>query len=245
MAKSLELALGANAIQRKVEPMGRGNFSLEASWGKFVERTPVIYLSLGLIAIGGWLVWKFPGGYFWHSIGEAAIIAALLMFLVDPFLRARLLKEAARDIFEYVLGFDHQPQLKERLRRLVFDTKLFRKNFNARYKLIPQEDFIQIEMEFDFELVNPTEEAIEFQYKVDFDQAESPRLDSLSLICSEVMSGDPRWNLRKMTRSWFKGLLTPWRFIPHRRVSVTDSEENAPSVTHYPSATRNILVIPR
>jgi hypothetical protein len=75
--------------------------------------------------------------------------------------------------------------LKERLRRLVFDTKLFRKNFNARYKLIPQEDFIQIEMEFDFELVNPTEEAIEFQYKVDFDQAESPRLDSLSLICSE------------------------------------------------------------
>lgn len=185
MAKSLELALGANAIQRKVEPMGRGNFSLEASWGKFVERTPVIYLSLGLIAIGGWLVWKFPGGFFWHSIGEAAIIAALLMFLVDPFLRARLLKEAARDIFEYVLGFDHQPQLKERLRRLVFDTKLFRKNFNARYKLIPQEDFIQIEMEFDFELVNPTEEAIEFQYKVDFDQAESPRLDSLSLICSE------------------------------------------------------------
>jgi membrane protein implicated in regulation of membrane protease activity len=72
--------------------MGRGNFSLEASWGKFVERTPVIYLSLGLIAIGGWLLWRFPGGYFWHSIGEAAIIAALLMFLVDPFLRARLLR---------------------------------------------------------------------------------------------------------------------------------------------------------
>src|SRR5207244_12547597 len=40
-------------------------------------------------------------------------------------------------------------------------------------------------MEFDFELVNPTEEAVEFQYKIDFEQAENPRLDSLTLISSE------------------------------------------------------------
>jgi hypothetical protein len=162
-----------------------GAFSLEAWWEKLIERTPVKYISLVLVAIGGWLVWKFPPGYFRYSIGEAAVIAALLMLLVDPFLKARLLKEAARDIFEYLLGFDQQPQLKERLKRLVFDTKLFRRNFNARYKLLPQVDFIQIEMEFDFELVNPTEEAIEFQYKMDFEQAENPRLDSLTLISSE------------------------------------------------------------
>ena len=176
-----------NAIQREVEPMAHtpGNFSFEAWWEKVIARTPVKYISLVLAAVGGLLVWRFPGGYFWHSIGEAAVIAALLMFLVDPFLKARLLKEAARDIFEYLLGFDHQPQLKERLKRLVFDTKLFRRNFNARYRLIPEADFIQIEMEFDFELVNPTEEAVEFQYKIDFEQAENPRLDSLTLISSE------------------------------------------------------------
>src|SRR5207253_1878624 len=82
-----------------------GNFSFEAWWEKVIARTPVKYISLILAAVGGLLVWRFPGGYFWHSIGEAAVIAALLMFLVDPFLKARLLKEAARDIFEYLLGF--------------------------------------------------------------------------------------------------------------------------------------------
>ncbi|PYT79887.1 MAG: hypothetical protein DMG40_14760 [Acidobacteria bacterium] len=162
-----------------------GAFSLETWWEKLIERTPVKYISLVLGAIGIWLVWEFPPGYFRYSIGEAAVIAALLMLLVDPFLKARLLKEAARDIFEYLLGFDQQPQLKERLKRLVFDTKLFRKNFNGRYKLVPQADFMQIEMEFDFELVNPTEEAIEFQYKIDFEQAENPRLDSVTLVSSE------------------------------------------------------------
>src|SRR5438876_247655 len=91
-----------------------GNFSFEAWWEKVIARTPVKYISLILAAVGGLLVWRFPGGYFWHSIGEAAVIAALLMFLVDPFLKARLLKEAARDIFEYLLGFDHQPPLKDR-----------------------------------------------------------------------------------------------------------------------------------
>ena len=103
-----------------------GAFSLETWWEKLIERTPVKYISLVLGAIGIWLVWEFPPGYFRYSIGEAAVIAALLMLLVDPFLKARLLKEAARDIFEYLLGFDQQPQLKERLKRSVFDTKLFR-----------------------------------------------------------------------------------------------------------------------
>ena len=51
-----------------------GNFSFEAWWEKVIARTPVKYISLILAAVGGLLVWRFPGGYFWHSIGEAAEI---------------------------------------------------------------------------------------------------------------------------------------------------------------------------
>src|SRR5436309_15615878 len=94
-----------------------GNFSFEAWWEKVIARTPVKYTSLILAAVGGSPVWSFPGGYFWHSIGAAAVIAALLMFLVDPFLKARLLQQAARDIVDYHLVFDHHPPVKERLRR--------------------------------------------------------------------------------------------------------------------------------
>src|SRR2546429_9619650 len=101
-----------------------GNFSFEAWWEKVIARTPVKYISLILAAVGGLLVWRFPGGYFWHTIGEAAPIAALLMFLVDPFTKARLIKETAMDIFEYLLGIEHQPTFNERLRRLGFGTQL-------------------------------------------------------------------------------------------------------------------------
>src|SRR6266478_1303271 len=187
MAQSLELTLLGKAIQRKAKPMANslGTFSLETWWEKFIEKTPVKYISLALGGVGGLLVWQYPAGYFRHAIGEAAVIAALLMFLVDPFLKARLLKEAARDIFEYLLAFDQQPEIKERLRRLVFDTTLFRRNFNARYKLVPDGDLMRIELEYDFELVNPTEEAIDFPMKIDFEKAENPTLDYLTLVSSE------------------------------------------------------------
>ena len=183
-----------------------GAFSLEAWWEKLIERTPVKYISLVYVAFGEWLVWESPPGYFRYSIGEAAVIAALLMLLVDPFLKARLLKEAARDIFEYLLGFDQQPQLKERLKRLVFDTKLFRGNFNARYKLLPQ---------VDFELVNSTKEAIEFPYKMDFEQAENPRLDSVTLVSSEKNYAWRSTRQSKEDEPWvLQGLADPVEIQP-------------------------------
>jgi len=162
-----------------------GPFSIEKWWERLVQRTPVKYVSLVLGGIGAYLLWRYPAGYFRHSLGEAGVIAGLLVFLVDPFLKWRLQREAAQDIFHYLLGFDQQPQIKERLRRLVFETKLFRRNFNARYKLVPEDGTMRIEFEYDFELVNPTEEAIDFPLKIDCETAEYPHLDYLSLVSSE------------------------------------------------------------
>jgi hypothetical protein len=161
------------------------SFSVEKWWEKLIERTPVKYISLVLGGFGAALLWRYPAGYFRHSLGEASVIAALLVLLVDPFLKARLLREAARDIFHYLLAFDQQPEIKERLKRLVFDTKLFRKNFSARYTFVPQVDSMRIDLEYDFELVNPTEEAIDFPLKIEFEKAEYPRVDFLTLVSSE------------------------------------------------------------
>jgi len=167
-------------MKHTVEP-----FSIEKWWEDFFARVPVKYISICLGAVGAFLLWKFPEGYLRHALGEAAVIAALLVLFVDPFLKARLLREASKDIFHYLLGFDQQPEIKERLKRLVFDTKLFRTNFNARYKLVPEADFMRIEFEYDFELINPTEEAIDFPLKIDCERAENPNLISLALISSE------------------------------------------------------------
>src|SRR5205807_10233858 len=74
---------------------------------------------------------------------------------------------------------------------------------------------MQIEMEFDFELVNPTEEAVEFQYKIDFEQAENPRLDSLTLISSEKSyERRPALNATEDERFVLQGLADPVKIQP-------------------------------
>lgn len=193
-------------------------FSIEKWWERLIERTPVKYVSLVLGGIGAALLWRYPAGYFRHSLGEAAVITALLVLLVDPFLKARLLREASQDIFHYLLGFDQQPQIKERLKRLVFDTKLFRKNFNARYKLVPEHDSMRIEFEYDFEPVNPTEEAIDFALKIDCEQAENPHLDFLSLVSSEKSYlWHPKMDPKKDERWILQGFADPVKIQPASR----------------------------
>jgi hypothetical protein len=59
-----------------------------------------------LIIVGGVLLWRWPNPVVWHGLGEALIIAGVLTFVVDPFLKRRLLKEAAQGIFEHLIGFD-------------------------------------------------------------------------------------------------------------------------------------------
>jgi predicted membrane protein len=84
-----------NAIQHKdvndFMTQTAGMFSLEKWWERLIEKTPVKYLSLVLGVFGGALLYWAPRDSFRHSFGEAAVIAALLVFLVDPFLKARVI----------------------------------------------------------------------------------------------------------------------------------------------------------
>ena len=79
-----------------------------------LERLPAKYVGLVLLLIGSTGVW---GGHrHWlqerwglvgeivSPIGEAFVVAGLLALFVDPFLKARLLREASRNIFEHMIG---------------------------------------------------------------------------------------------------------------------------------------------
>jgi hypothetical protein len=166
-------------------------FSLEKSWERLIERTPVKYLSLILGVSGAAFLYWAPRESFRHSLGEAAVIAALLVFLVDPFLKARLLREAARDIFHYLLGFDQQPEIKERLRSILLGTKLFRRNYNLRYKLTAVGDRMRFQVEYDFELINPTDETLSFDQVVQFETSEHPEIEFLSLVSTQESYQEP------------------------------------------------------
>lgn len=187
MGQSLETVLLQNAIAYKSEPMRQtvGLISVEKWWEVLVERTPVKYISLLLVSIGAPLLWKFPEGYFRHSLGETAILAGLLVLLVDPFLKARLLKEASKDIFHYLLGFDQQPEIKDRLKSLVFDTKVFRKGFHMRCTFVPVEDAMRLELECDFEVINPTNEIHRYSHAIQCEKVEKPEVHLMTLISDQ------------------------------------------------------------
>lgn len=167
------------------------SFSFEKGWNNLLGKVPIIWLFILLIGSGAYLLFRYPEGYFRHSLGEALTIASILVLLVDPFLKARLLREVAQDIFHYILGFNQQPEIQERLRRIVSDTKLFRRNFAAKYQLIPESGVMRIDFEYNFELINPTEEAIPFSLKFEAEAAERPEISFLRLVSSQ---GSLEWN---------------------------------------------------
>jgi hypothetical protein len=67
-------------------------------------------------------------------------VAGLLAVVVDPFLKRKLLQEASRGIFEHIIGFDHEPQLKAEIRRIAFETKLYQKDYNLTCIVQPNTD---------------------------------------------------------------------------------------------------------
>jgi hypothetical protein len=134
MDGSFEKALLLSTIEYKdnYQPMAPAEqLSVAKWWERTMERAQPHQICFFLLAVGLILRFILPW-HFWQSLGEATIIAAILILFVDPMIKGRLLREASQGIFHYLLGFDHRPEIKERLKTLVFDTKLFRQGFTLK-----------------------------------------------------------------------------------------------------------------
>jgi hypothetical protein len=168
------------------EPMTTADeYSVKTWWEKKIERARVHHVFLVLCVLGGLLLWFIPPGRFLHSLGEAVFIAGLLVLFVDPMLKGRLLREASRGIFHYLLGFDQQPEIRDRLKSLVFDTKIFRRNFYAKCVFAPQNDSMILDLDCSFEVVNPTNEAQRFRHVVQCERVEKPTIHLMTLISEQ------------------------------------------------------------
>jgi hypothetical protein len=110
-------------------------------------------------------------------LGEALVIAGILALLVDPFLKARLQRDAARSIFEHMLGFDHEPELKAKLRDIVFNTTLYRRDFKLCCDITSATDspeMVQLFLTSEYEVFNPSLEKKRYQVPLKFVSAERP-----------------------------------------------------------------------
>jgi len=63
-----------------------------------------------------------------HSFSETAIIAGLVTFTVDPFVKKRIVREASKDIFGYIVGMDLPNEVRDALNRQLFSTESYRED---------------------------------------------------------------------------------------------------------------------
>lgn len=114
-----------------------------------------------------------------QKTSEAVLIAGMLAIVVDPFLKQRLVKEASRDIFHHLIGFELPVQIRERLRDIVLYTDLYRKDMHFTCTFTAVESGIQIEFETDYEIVNPSHKDLKFRQILEFEKAENAQLNRI------------------------------------------------------------------
>ncbi len=137
---------------------------LEVSWNIIVG----IVLSLS----GGILLWQLPEAHLTRAFGDALLIAGLLTVCVDYFVKRDLAREAAQNIFHHILGFDQPPEIRDRLKAIVHETKIYRRNYRANIHISSHTEGVLISVKYSFDLVNPTNQTLPFTQKVSCERGE-------------------------------------------------------------------------
>jgi hypothetical protein len=143
---------------------------------------------IGLLLAGiGWegLLWC-PNNV-GQRISEALLISGILTVTVDPFLKRHLVNEATKDIFHHLLGFDLPIEIKERIKRIVLGTNLYRKDMTMICSFEKTDLGVCINIDLKFEVINPTHGSLPFKQTFGFPKSENATLHYIS--CSEGPKG--------------------------------------------------------
>ncbi len=132
-----------------------------------------------LIALGAFALVVFHWLFHFALIGaiaEALVVAGILVMVVDPYVKKRLLREAAKDILGYLLAYQLPAEVKERIQSLVTETKLYRRDMELEYVIREDGKDLVVEVENRFSLINPTSSDIAFRQLLQFEKAERATL---------------------------------------------------------------------
>jgi len=110
------------------------------------------------------------------AVGEALIVAAVLALAVDPGLKEHFHQSAIRNVFEHMIGFDHEPEIRAKLRSLALDTKLFVRNYDLRCVLEARPGGgVTLHVSKTVEVVNQSRENAHYPAGWQFTKADNPR----------------------------------------------------------------------
>jgi hypothetical protein len=156
---------------------------------------PCLMAAACLIAI--YIEPRYPNRFV-NEIVIALMIAGILTTTVDPLIKRRARREATRDIFHHMLGFNLPLIIRERLQDTVEKTKFYRRNMTQHIVMTDQGDSVVFDIETEFEMVNPTPHARAFPPLLQFEKGERATLRTVSCF------GEDEYD-RKATLSPCKG----------------------------------------
>jgi hypothetical protein len=159
--------------------------NLRTIWEGQLERCSIYTIGFLLAVIGAALHFLPVFHDLTRPLGDALFVAGILVCFVDPLLKKRLLKEASQGIFHYILGFNQDPKIQDRLKEITFGTKLLRRNYHCRCVMRPADGKMSLKMECSFEVINPTNEVVKYPHDVQCEIAEHPSDCTMTLLSTQ------------------------------------------------------------
>lgn len=153
-------------------------------------------LALLLILAGLAMVKWLPDSRIVSTAADALLIAGILTLGVDPLLKRDLLRDAAQGIFFHVFGFDQHPQVKDKLREIVYDTKLLRTKLSTVLTVEPVPDGFWLTVDYESEIINSTNTPVNYEPSIDWDMAHKPEVLRMAFTSSD---GRIKWTEKRLT----------------------------------------------
>jgi hypothetical protein len=123
---------------------------------------------------------------FTHALADALIIASVLAFTVDLYLKERVLREVSSDVSKYLVGYRLPEEIQNRIRSLL-QTRWIRRNCRIRLRLTELQghpDRIRVEIVVSREVENITTEEASFQDRFSYERHLPQRL--LEMRCDSA-----------------------------------------------------------
>ena len=149
------------------------------SFWKWWDKYNAFIISPLLIAVG-LLVGTLSEVAVVQELRVALVIAGVLAVTVDPLIKGKAHRQAARDVFHHMLGFNLPLPIRNRLLDIVTKTTLYRENTVMRVALSESGNLLVFDVEMEFEVVNPTLYTAPFQPRFEFETGEHPTLRSVT-----------------------------------------------------------------
>jgi hypothetical protein len=189
-----------------------------------------------LVALALFLMWRFESNHVVSTLADAMFIAGILALVVDPLLKRDLLAEASRGIFVHLLGFEHHPQVKDKLREIIFDTKLLRESLDIRCSFEPIGDNrFSVTVEYDTEIINPTNIPVPYHPYIAWDRGHDVELLRMSFTSSDDKI---KWDEKNVVLKESKEQLGVWE----AKIKKVDIKPRVSKVTYRGSGVYRVQV---